>query len=305
MVDWLDDLRREVERCLAPFISGYFLTKRRPRHSCLPAIDCLILKGAPLNEDEFDKWRADARSWLDSYGLRLTYGAYRNDDMFFIPARDKQRRYHSEPDDRLLVLWDAAIQHVSVDGHGGDHKRAIVHYTQHEIMTSLNVRVAMLQFLRSIERQVESLRRVTFKSMASKRRLDRYLKLYQRILRSSLLLDRTALEVPEQKWLIEHDLENVQSFREINAKPTEEDASLITRSIKEIEWNIDLLDKHLSHVRKAFSDFVAQQNLRINYRLQWIVVWLSVIATVSAVIGVLAGWASIKEFLRDVLGIQF
>ena len=303
VLNWLNDLRAGVEGGLRPYLSGQFMQQTSKRGSRLPAIEVYALRGSPEPE-KYLRWAIKARHWLGSYSLEYSPHSYGDKRHIFLPRDPTGIGGGRSAAHRLIVLWDELIKTVSAEGYGGDERLAVIHHTE-DLLGALVPRVTILDFLRSIQRNVERLRAITFESMASRKRMGAYFRLYGRVTREAMLLERVALEFDQQKWLVEHE---TQRLTELIADPGREGVdkpNLQKDSLQAIQNQLDLLKKYLSHVRTFFSDFVTQQNIRGTYRLQWLVFWLSIIATLAAILGAIAGWPALKEFLKDVFGVNF
>ncbi len=303
LLNWVKNLQSEVEKCIEPYIKGYFMPRGKRKTARLPSIEVFSLKGCPKTKRSFDVWMKKAYRWLESYAINFNFNSYRNESLFFILRNEDE--FWSTPANRLIILWERLVKTVSTDGFGDDEKSAIIHNTQEIILEALVPCISILEFLKSIQKRIERLRKITFTKMISKKRLGSHINHYSEILQASMLLDRIALEFEQQKKLIQQQTEDLGNLTLFRFGKPQKINNLSDDFINEIEFKINLLDKYLSNLRTAFSDFVSIRNTKVTYRLQWIVFWLSVIATIATIISAIASWSAIKQFLQDVFKFNF
>ena len=307
ILEWLEELRSRVEICLKPFISGHFMKSSPDKSARLPAIEVYGLKGAPEGVESFYTWTKEARWWLDSLGFDFVFNTYSDGSLVFMRPRDErlfgQLSERGQPTFRLVVLWEQYLKSTDARPHGGNERTAIIHKTSY-VLTALLPTVPLLRFLNSVQTSIEKIRRVSYLTMKSGRRLGKYLKLSAKIQRESMLLERISLDIEQQKQILEHKMKGLETLEFIvNPADKKKRGDLKEHTDKTIEYNINLLKSQLSLIRTSSSEFVTLQNMRAMYRLQWYVLVLSIIATIATIISVFAAWPNIVEFLRT-MGFQ-
>jgi hypothetical protein len=295
--EWLDELRHRVEKCLGPYLSGYFRSHNVGAFARLPAIEIYSLSGAPQDKEAYNKWAQDAHFWLDPFGLSQTHLTYSNESLSF--SWPRERRQRGMWPHRLVVMREAFLQSVNTEMYGDDENAAIMHETKYTL-NELTRPIVLTQYLQSIEKNIEKIRALAVGSMTSSRRLRTYLNQSGNIQRQSHLLDRLSLEFIQEKRLFEHGMKNLGALQ--FTFPGDEPLKLNDAAVSSIEARINFLKDQLTYVREAFSDFLALRSMVVNYRLQWYVLWLTVIATFAAIMSVIAGWPSIKELWTKISG---
>ena len=302
ILEWLAALRGRVELCLKPFINGHFMRSSSGKPARLPAIEVYGLKGVPEEVEPFYRWTKGARWWLDSLGFDFVFNTYSDGSLVFIRPRDENRLGLSsdfgQPAFRLVVLWEPYLRSADTGLHGGDEKTTVIHKTRY-VLTALLPNVALLRFLDSVQTSIEKIRRVSYLTMKSGRRLGRYLKLSATIQRESMLLERISLDVGQQKQVLDHKMKGLETLEFIvNPADKKKRGDLRDDTNKTIEHRMSLLKSQLSLVRTSSTEFVTLQNMRAIYRLQWYVLVLAIIATVATIVSALATWPNVLELLR-------
>jgi hypothetical protein len=302
VLSWLEQLRAKINTCIKPFLSGYFTTQKADSTGWLPTIEVYALKGAPEDITAFGEWSRKCRDWLDSLGFSFFWEVYTNGPLIFTPPDRLVTKRSSAY--RLVVLWDRYVQSVGTAGHGGDEKRAITYNTKY-VLDAFGSLIVLHEFLNSIEKSVARLRKITFRSMRNRVRfLGRYMRLNKIVLRESILLDRIPMEVRQSKGLIEHKARSIGEFKEVKPDFTRiEEESFLAHAIANLEARMQYLKEQVEHIKQTFSDFLALQNMRAIYTLQWVVIVLSIIAIITGVFQVIGNWPNIRQFFKDVLGI--
>jgi hypothetical protein len=299
LLTWLEQLRGGVERCISPFIRGHFMKQSGADLARLPTVEVYTLAGVPEDEEAFNKWLQTARFWLDPLGIEDRFDSYGNNDLLFSWSR-KDRMVGRWPH-RLVVMKDSYSKSLRTEGYGGDERAAIVYGTRY-LMDDLTPPIALYEHLRTMERRVEQVRALAVGIMGSSRRLNTFIKRSRDIQREAHLLDRLSMEFKQEGRLFEHRIKSLAALQ--SKYPGEKKTDLKDDIFKSLEWTMNFLQGQLSYVRASFSEFLALRNMTANYRLQWYVLILSIIATVASIISVIVSWPNIKEFLRDVFGIN-
>jgi len=281
ILDWSDKLRSGVERCIRPYLRGYFSRQSAGGVARLPAVEVFALSGTPAEQEAFDRWASEARSWLNAFGLSRINRARRSGGIIFSEPREREGGQWPQ---RLVVLREESLRSIDLDEYEGDESSAIMEHTG-ESLDALTPAIVLKQYLAAIERQVEKLRTAALGSMRSSRGLNKYIGQGNRIHQESHLLDRLSMEFTQERPLLEHTTDGTDAEQ------------------RSIELRIEFLRRQLTYVSSTFSEYLALRNMTANYRLQWYVLVLSVIATVASVISVIVSWPNIKEFISDVFGI--
>ncbi len=301
---WFDTLRLNVEKALEPYLSGHFLRKRRKNKSKLPAVEVFSLKYLPCDEPQREQWLKDANQWLKSMGIEI-YRAFQGESFSYLSSSEIPLQEELNWQHRLIVHWDSFVQTLDAD-ETTDSKNVIIGRIREEFLYALSVRIIILEYLKDIQRQIEILRKTVFRNMGVSRKLKKHLRLNHTLLKTSLLLERTTLELKTQRKLIYADAQPLSALREMNRfQPnTDPNANLYNATVNAVKYQAKLLASYLVNLKSNFNDFVSQQNIRITYRLQLIVIGLTIFAIIVSILGLIANWPGIKLFLCDVFGIK-
>ena len=303
VIDWTRMLRNRVEACIKPYLRGHFLERGTGKSYELPALEIFILSGVPENKKDFGEWKDRSSAWLESYGIDLRFDFYQNESFLFVPSDSKDDEAWGRPTARLLVLTDHFLKDEKHKESKSREKDIVFYRLALGHLRALGLLTGILEFLESIQKDVQKLRKVTVNRMTSRSRLKSHLNFYGKILQVSTLLDRAEFEYEQQKALI---VDETQILTEIQFSPGtfKTTSNLQLDTLQTIEYRINLIKRHLKYLQTSFSDYVGLQNIKSTNRLQWTVLWLSVIATVAAILSVIAGWPAIKQFLKDVFRID-
>ena len=93
-------------------------------------------------------------------------------------------------------------------------------------------------------------------------------------------------------------MSGLSDFIEIGFGETTKEDNLLKHTIYHFDYKINLLNDYLGHIKDAFSDFVARQNIRSNFRLQISVLILSFIATIATVLNLIINWNELKKIVQ-------
>ena len=209
VINYLADLRLRIEKCLAPFITGYFMrqkaTKRLQRDTRLPAIEVFALRGTLINDQHsFEEWKREAWHWWDSLAFTFSHDVYKTRDLVF--SYPRERRGHESKAlgntaYRLTALWESYLATVDMDDEKDLSPELFTSlqkdFALQEIVEQLNhilPIVVIPELLQSIRDNVNRFKQAAFTSMTYGRHLQRYIKLSYSVQREATLLNRIALE---------------------------------------------------------------------------------------------------------------
>lgn len=274
---WVAHLRKKLEGLIWTFFSGHFLSQRAGPNPQLPCIETHFITSTSDSFDELiNPGKKQREMWLYSRGLELTsHKTYSDGKVFFTPSEELRDPH------KLVVLKNSDSEtNESGDRSSKNNLRVQSPYVVNEITSSL----ALLTYLRLIERRFEKLRIDSFQTVKAKWipriRLSPHIKLNDGILQTSMLLDRIAAEFDHMKdffrsphW-IDLDLKRVRDLPNDNL-------TLKEKYIEAIDYQIELLDKHMMLIEKRLSQYLTLRNTEATHKLA-IVVGL---VTLAGVIG--------------------
>lgn len=300
ILNWLQELRADVENAVKPYLSGYFARRLAKTFTRLPAIEVYGLKGGPQDLDTFHEWTNKERAWLDSLGFRFIFDAYGDDRVILtVPERDDPELQMGY---RLIALWESYIKSTSALGFGNDERRAISHRTTY-LLRALSALIVLHEFLNVVQSNISKLRKITFGAMKRGKLLSRYMKLNITIQKESVLLDRISMEFEQQKGLIRHDALEIGELKSVIPSLRAPEEHFAVTALGGLENRMRNLTKQVEHVKRSFSDFLSLQNMRAIYFLQRVVLIISIVAMTSALLNALGNWPNIKRFLNEVFGL--
>ena len=192
------------------------------------------------------------------------------------------------------------LKSLDLEDYGNDANAAIMDRTKYTL-NELTRAIVLSEYLQSIQKKIEKIRRAALGSMNSSRGLKTYLEQSSSIQRESHLLDRLSLEVVQERSLLERRISNLESF--FSNYLGEGSITLRQAVLQSIDYRIAFLKSQLSYVSGSFSDFLALRNMTVNYSLQQYVFWLTLIATFAAIMSVISSWAAIKQFWNEISSI--
>lgn len=233
----------------------------------------------------------EAWRWWRSLGFNsFGYNVYTDDKLMFMPRQDEVVYGRSERiPHRLIVLWEPYLASIKTNGFGEDQKAAVAYYTQDTLDTMLPC-IAILSFLILFQRNIETLRQKTFRSMETRwppnigliadiRRSDT-------IMQASMLLDRISKEFQQEQASFRYDLRKIAALRSIENSGTKHAKELRDVLLESISFRIELLNKHLFFVQDWFSQYLTLRNTAVTY-------FLAIIAGGTAIISVILAIATL------------
>lgn len=296
MEKFFRDLRAQIERYIKKYLCGHFLGSDNSVSPSLPVIEVFSIKNA---EGKQKDW-SDEMRWLQSFGFERVWGGYGNEVCKFFPSsRNSRGGLNSAP--RVLINWETFLEAIPKIGHDVDSKdtdylrRVVIHECE-ELLRGLTLQIGLETYLQSVQRKIEYLRLfVLEKKSWWTSSLDREMDLFERVLESALSLDRFALELTQEKWSAKRTMHALKPLRYSFAKKNKD--HLLNHALSGLKWTTTRLQNHAGQLRSAYSELVDLRNLRVNYRLQRRVMLLTVIATLAALVGLIAVWDTLKRFL--------
>lgn len=298
---WIDKLRSGVEKCIKPFLSGYFMAQTTDGKPHLPLIEVYGMKGLPEGIEAFQTWRKGAWKWSESLGFHFHFDIYGDEKVLFTrPLYGSTLGY---PAYRLIVLWEAYLHTIRSDDSDGG-RSAIKHDVSY-ILDAILACVTIDEFLRSVRGNVETLRQDIFGRMRirffPRFKMNRLVRLSNIVKHESMILERIAMEFEQEANFIHHEMEPIKALKAIET-PTKgrEVRNLRDLMMESVRFQINLIRKHFSLVANSFSEYVALRNMEAMYRLQRSIFWLTIIVAIATIIGLAANWSTILSFSETV-----
>jgi hypothetical protein len=128
------------------------------------------------------------------------------------------------------------------------------------------------------------------------------MKLNDVVQKEAMFLSRFAIELEDAGHWLEHEIQILRELVQPKTHNEDQPLNLAKALPNALKFHLDRVRKHLDLVAKLFTDYVSRRNLAVMYRLQHQVLALSVIATVAAILGVLASWTQLKGVFRFISG---
>lgn len=284
---WFEDLRKKVENCISPYVRGYFLEQGSRKSSALPAIEVVALQGTPSEPDAFEKWFRDQRRWWDSLGFGHDFFIYKSKEAMYVDPADDYP--HGRSVIRVVPLWESYKAAVADFRLKSGDRFAVTHDIA-EWLNALLPLFVILEYLESVQDNIEKLRQETFRKMKPglhlAKRMNRYIRLSDAIQRESMLLERIALEYEQDRINIERSV--TRAFSELTISDThiadKVGATLSERLLKSVDYYLDFLKKNLGFVTNSFSQYLSTRNMKVMYQLQRRMFWLTVFVVIATVI---------------------
>jgi hypothetical protein len=269
-------------------VFGWKATEQMPQQSIIQAFQDSCAPNETLNT-----WINEAWQWWRSLGFNsFGYNLYTDGKLMFPLHQDEVVYGRSERiPHRLIVLWEPYLASIETDGFSEDKKAAVADYTQDTLDTMLPS-IAVLSLLILFQRNIETLRQKTFRSMETRwppnigliadiRRSDT-------IMQASMLLDRISKEFQQEQASFRHDLRKIAALRSIGDSGTKYAKELGDVLLESISFRIELLNKHLFFVQDWFSQYLTLRNTAVTY-------FLAIIAGSTAIISVILAIATLWE----------
>lgn len=302
---WFESLRIDTENCLEPFFKGHFLRQKRRSKSRLPAFEVFAFKG--FDASDIEKWEREDWGWFESYSFPIFGDRYGNEFFQYFPV-DRLSRDTIDPSPRVGIFWEKFVDSFKSDKNDPENTPDLIRMRgieeSRETFRSVTLKVAIQSFLQSIQKQIENLRRFTLKDSGRINKFVKQMDVYEKVLRASALRDRFDLEFKLQGDVVKAEMHYLSKLVYLRTT-IDPKQNLFGLTVNQIESTTSLLKDHLLQIRGSFSELVNLRDLRTNFKLQRRLWWLAIVATIATILGAIAGWPTIKEFIQDVSNIHF
>jgi hypothetical protein len=284
---WSNRVRERTEVCIAPYVSGHFMKRRRLRGPRLPVIDVYLVRGTSADVDTIiAEWQTHRPIWLDAIGVDFSqWDSYSDQSMIFTPSDIVDRPRHNH---QLVVFGDALNKN---SGHEQAMSQPSMRIHFEYSLNELTLPLALIELLWSVERNIEDLRLSVFRTARpnwlSVLLLHPFFGLTDAILQVSMLLDRISLEFDERKSMLAEPI-----WDEIHLVSVKVDAKGEKKDIKQVlieavGFRLSILKRHVTLMNNWLTQFVAIRNIGSMY-------WLSIVVLLATVIG-LVGIGAIEK----------
>jgi hypothetical protein len=313
ILQWLKNLRIQVEKIIQPYFRGYFFNAPPNVSARLPAIEVFKLKGTPSKPEDLHNWlcKIENSVWWKSVGFNSSSSIYSDGNMAFIWP--DERKSYFQPAYRFVVLQEdeAAPMKASLAVHSLIPAVTIQEDEAVPMEASLAVHslipaVTILELLRSVGKNIETLRMRTFQKMhpapAKRWWLGSLIKQNNMVQRESMILDRVVMDVKQGTQWINYVTSEIVALKNLEPqRRKQEDANLQTMMLARVDSRTKLLGEHLSLIKKFSDGRLANLNIAVMYRLQIVAILLTIVGTFAAIIEIWKEWKHIKEFFCHLL----
>ena len=292
--EWHEQLRSKVEACFRPYLAGYFMRSLSDGTSQLPAIEVYAFKGVPEGDEAFIKWKEESYHWWRSLGFKFyDYDYYRTNNFLFAWAEDRETT--SRPAHRLVALWEPSLRSVDPKSLGSNLSDETIEKLKDnaviedltDALSAMLPGIAILRLCAVIRSNVEKFKHLALATIATSRRMKKYIALNYVVQREAMLLKRVELEFEEAKvWVGGSGFARLPFTGETTKE--DKDPNLRDDTLSAIERNIKQIKEQLDYIAASFSGYLATRNMEVMYRLQWHIFWFTVIVTIATIIGVIA-----------------
>lgn len=284
IIDWLTDLRIQVEKCLEPFIAGDFLRDKSQKNSRLPSIEVYGIKGMPKTKPAIRNWIHASNRWLESLGFHLLVSnTFTDGKLIFIPKWQHDND-DNRPSYRLVVAWDLYLQSINCEMYGHDKKFAIAHETQESFLTPILPPLVIFEMLARFQRKFEKIRRNVLGTIKPTifygTHFLKYINLSDTLLQASFLYDRISKDFQIESKDISMQLKEVSRLTEIGHVRKNKYRKLDQELLGGIEFRINSLKEHVDFATNWLSQYLALRNLAVTY-------FLALVAGIAAIVSVL------------------
>jgi hypothetical protein len=285
ILQWLKNLRIQVEEILESYLSGYFLNASPSVGARLPAIEVFKLKGTPSNPEDLHKWLCEREKteWWRSIGFNSSSSIYTDGKLAFVWP--DERKSYFQPAYRFVVLQEDTAVPMNAS----------------EAVRSLIPAVTILALLRLVGENIETLRMQTFQNMRQSRRLGRLIRSNDRVQRELMILDRVVMEFKQRKQWINYATSEVAALKNLEPqRRKQENANLQTSMLAGVDSKAKLLGEHLALIKKINDGRLANLNMLVIYRLRLVAVCLTLVGTLNVITKIWT-WKQIREFFSHLL----
>jgi hypothetical protein len=284
IIEWFSELRFQVEKCIEPFISGFFMQHNNQKNCRLPAIEVFGFKGIP-EEDEPDvaKWTEKTYGWWDSFGFKFYWPFYSNGQILFVKSSDDRPRERSIPY-RIVALWEQYLKSITSE-HMSTERETVSRYINH-VLDSLVPYISIHEFQATVQRELQKLRKIAFISVhKGGQKLPKAIKLHSIISKEAMNLQRMAIEFKQEKKSILREMSALKDMKiVITSSNTNWGRKLTDELIENIEYQFKLLQKHILFLSKVFTAHVEARNVETMFKLQRKILFLTIIISIVAIL---------------------
>lgn len=292
IVDWLDELRGKVEKCLRVYVNGYFM-HHKSGTSCLPAVEVYSIRGSGLNNKNLGEWKKEAQGWAASFAFDLSFDTFQNEQYVFNLLMDLHGSTIKSPRNRrvgrLLVMAEKLLQSTSLQMYAGNEDFALRHQSN-EVLEELMPFLVSVNLLDSIESDFCGIRPAIFGIIGRKVRLGYSIEVRSRIQHSLMLLNRLEMESENTKKYYRKRMAITDTMMETRNTRDKSLASFLQESV---EWKIGYIKPQLEYADKWLSSYVETRNMVAMYRVQYGTLWLTLVGSLVAVLEVIFNWPTV------------
>ncbi|HLV94367.1 MAG TPA: hypothetical protein VKS44_04180 [Candidatus Acidoferrales bacterium] len=287
-----EGLHSAVEKVVRRHLRGFF-TRSDNGRSRLVAIDIFRVWGLPEINDPRERLRG-ALPWMESLTLqsRSSFDSFARKDLLFVWSQDSEGR------PSIPYRFVEMYSELSASQEARSHE----YLRLREILDVILPYICFLDVISRTRLQLEKLRVNVYRALTHGglpgRRLGKDMKMNDRVQRQAMLISRLALELDDAKFWLEREIRIVRDLARLTLRQNGTSISLADALGASLESRLSLVRKHLNLVAKNFESYVSRRNLIATYRLQRLVLLLSIVAAVAAGLTLLASWSQIHEVLR-------
>lgn len=297
---YLNHLYSRVEACIKPFLSGYFLQQPVDTIATLPVFEVYTLQGISEEAQIDNLWNGSARRWGDSFSFNFLSDVFSDNKVIF--SSTERHRWPSDvplyrPVYHTIVLRELFLHSIDTSLFGGDEKHAIKRHIQ-DMLTQLLPSLATFEFIRAAERNVSRLKQLALKRMKYRTRWETYIRINNDIQQEYMLLERVTTEFELWINLIQRMTQIGLELEAVGLVKTNPVSNLSNDLIKGIRFRTNHLKQQLEHVKTWFSNYITVRNMVVMYRIQWVILWLTIIVGIATIVGVVVSWENFLEFLQ-------
>lgn len=322
ITSWFANLRGEVEKCISPYVSGYFARQRTDSSAnqvvSLPSIEVFALNGVKGNSDSFEQWKKDAGHWWNSLGFKFHSNVYMNNLLVFAFPNESTRqerkggfytayRFASLWEDFILTIDTKNYQHLEEDKFESVQRN----FAKEEIKEWLNKilpLIALRELTNSIHRNIQKFKQEVFRGNDT--RLKRYIELCYVLQKEESLFNRIKLEFEQyENWILSEkvtEFENKAELRRFNDDQLAKDKktskkkdklvdeietpkfNLKDNGLDGIKYKLETIETELKYLATTHNSNLTTRNMDAMYRLQGSIWWMTIIVVLATIIGVAA-----------------
>ena len=284
ILNWLSNLRSEVEKCLEQYLAGDFLRDKSVKNSRLPSIEVYGFKGIPETKTALRNWILKSSRWLESLGFHILHiNSYTDGKLIFTP-RWQQEKDNNEPSSRLIVMWDLYLKSINCEMYGNDEKFAVAHNTQEDFLVLILPTLVFFEMLARFQGKFEKIRRNVFETIKPTLfpvfHFGKYIKLSDTLLQASALYDRISKDFQIEAKHISTQLRGISGFTEIGHVRKNKYRKLDKELFGGVEFRVNLLKEHVDFAMNWLSQYLALRNLSVTFLL-------ALVAGIAAIVSLL------------------